>query len=68
MKKAFDLFDKDNDGHITAEELDSVLRSMNMKLTDAELKEMIREVDDNGMLQGGFNFDEIVRGWKGGGC
>uniref|UniRef100_A0A8D1P5Z6 Calmodulin-like protein 3 n=1 Tax=Sus scrofa TaxID=9823 RepID=A0A8D1P5Z6_PIG len=45
FKEAFSLFDKDGDGTITTKELVTVLRSLGQNLTEAELQDMIHEVD-----------------------
>lgn len=45
---AFRVFDKDNSGTISTEELRNVLRSLGENLTDAELDEMIKLADKNG--------------------
>jgi len=58
MKEAFNLFDKDGDGKITTKELSVVMRSLGQKPTEAELKDMIREVDiDN---SGTIEFGEFI--------
>lgn len=50
LREAFNVFDRDNDGFITAEELRHVMTSMSEseQLTDVELDAMIREADQNG--------------------
>ena len=48
FQEAFSLFDKDGDGKICTQELGTVLRSLGQKPTEAELKEMIREIDIDG--------------------
>ena len=47
-KEAFSLFDKDGDGTITSKELGTVMRSLGQKPTEAELEEMISQVDADG--------------------
>lgn len=49
FKQAFRLFDKDDDGCITAVELKSVMTSIGQYPTQEELEEMIAEVDTDGM-------------------
>jgi Ca2+-binding EF-hand superfamily protein len=46
LKLAFSIFDKDDSGRITAEEMSSVMSQVG--LTKAELDEMIKEVDEDG--------------------
>ncbi|XP_045405152.1 calmodulin-alpha-like [Lemur catta] len=48
FKEAFSLFDKDGDGTITAKELGTVMRSLEQSTTEAELQDMINEVDADG--------------------
>ena len=48
IKQAFSLFDKNGDGKITTKELGTVMESLGENPTEAELKEMISEVDTDG--------------------
>lgn len=48
FKDAFTLFDKDNDGVVTAKELSTVLKSLGHSPTEQELGEMIASVDTDG--------------------
>ena len=52
LKEAFSLFDKDGDGTITTKELGTVMRSLGQNPTEAELQDMINEVDadENGTI------------------
>jgi calmodulin len=43
------MFDKDNDGTISSTELGVVMRSLGQNPTEQELKDMINEVDVDGM-------------------
>jgi len=58
FKEAFSLFDKDGDGKITTKELGTVMRSLGQNPTEAELKEMIAEVDAN--KNGTIEFQEFL--------
>ena len=52
FKEAFSLFDKDNNGIITIEELEVTMKSLGQNPTETELRDMINEVDadDNGSI------------------
>ncbi|XP_067126699.1 uncharacterized protein [Centruroides vittatus] len=48
FKEAFSLFDKEGSGQITTKELAMVIKSLGLNPTEAELQEMIKEVDSKG--------------------
>merc|ERR1712169_155031 len=58
FKEAFSLFDKDGDGTITTKELGTVMRSLGQNPTEAELQDMINEVDADG--SGIIDFPEFL--------
>ena len=45
------MFDKDGDGTITTSEFGVVMRSLGQSPTEAEIQDMINEVDIDGKLQ-----------------
>ncbi|KAF1898302.1 hypothetical protein Lal_00033068 [Lupinus albus] len=58
FKKAFSFYDKDGDGYITTKELGTVMRSLGQNPTEAELKDIINEVDADG--SGTIDFPEFL--------
>ncbi|RLM98436.1 uncharacterized protein C2845_PM06G33360 [Panicum miliaceum] len=59
LREAFKVFDKDQNGYISAAELRHVMINLGEKLTDEEVEQMIREADVDG--DGQVNYDEFVR-------
>lgn len=57
-KEAFLLFDKDNNGTISASELGAIMRSLNMNPTETELQDMVNEIDVDG--NGSIDYEEFV--------
>lgn len=60
FKEAFSLFDKDGDGTITTKELGTVMRSLGQNPTEAELQDMINEVDADGE----YNISGSTSRWR----
>ena len=58
FKDSFQVFDKDGDGFITANELSSVMSSLGQNPTDSEIADMINEVDADG--DGRIDFPEFL--------
>ncbi|KAI6078827.1 Calmodulin, striated muscle [Aix galericulata] len=58
FKEAFSLFDRDGDGCITTKELGTVMRSLGQNPTEAELQDMVGEVDADG--SGTVDFPEFL--------
>ncbi|GAA0172214.1 calmodulin-related [Lithospermum erythrorhizon] len=59
MKEAFDLYDKDKNGKISASELHSVLKNLGEKVSIKDCKKMISSVDVDG--DGCVNFEEFKK-------
>ncbi|CAL0328089.1 unnamed protein product [Lupinus luteus] len=59
LKEAFKVFDKDQDGYISATELRHVMINLGEKLSDEEVKQMIKEADLDG--DGQVNYDEFAK-------
>ena len=58
FKEAFNIFDKDKDGYITAKELGDLIRNLGQTPSEAELQNMINEVDINN--NGAIDFKEFL--------
>jgi calmodulin len=58
FKEAFEIFDKDRDGFITIKELGEIMKNLGQTPTDAELQDMINEVDVDG--NGNIDFKEFL--------
>jgi len=58
FREAFQLFDKDSNGTISTKELGMVMRSLGQNPTEAELMDMINEVDTDG--SGAVDFPEFL--------
>ncbi|XP_066297709.1 calmodulin-like isoform X1 [Branchiostoma lanceolatum] len=57
-RDAFDVFDRDRDGAISAKELGSAMRSLGMDPTEFEIQELLNEVDTDGT--GTIYFSEFL--------
>lgn len=49
LKEAFTLFDKNGDGHISANELGQVLRAIGQNPTEATIQEVMTKADKDGV-------------------
>ena len=58
FSEAFSLFDKEGKGTITADDLGTVVRSLGLNPSEAELKNMLKDVDAGG--NGTIEFPEFL--------
>ena len=61
MKKAFAVFDKDEDGFISVEDLKSVLTNLDQNFTEQEINDMVRETDTDGDGKISYNGEMLYR-------
>ncbi|WVZ54614.1 hypothetical protein U9M48_005384 [Paspalum notatum var. saurae] len=59
LREAFRVFDQDNNGFISRDELGHVLQNLGESLSDEELAEMLREADVDG--DGQINYTEFAK-------
>ncbi|CAL5339753.1 unnamed protein product [Camellia sinensis] len=59
LKEAFKVFDKDQDGYISPNELRNVMVNLGERPTDEEVEQMIRDADLDG--DGLIDYKEFVR-------
>ena len=57
-KEAFNIFDKDGDGAISAKEIGTVMRVLGNNPTEAELEEIVKSLDHN--QNGSVDFPEFM--------
>ncbi len=48
LREAFQVFDKNGDGFVVAEEIKSVMKSIGKQISDAEIEEILGKADING--------------------
>ena len=53
IREIFSLFDKDADGFVETSQLGTIIRGLNMNPSEAEVAEMVKDVDPDG--RGTFN-------------
>jgi calmodulin len=58
FKEAFEIFEKDKDGYITTKELGDIMKNLGQTPSEAELQDMINEVDIDG--NGTIDFKEFL--------
>ncbi|XP_028403725.1 neo-calmodulin-like [Dendronephthya gigantea] len=58
IREAFNIFDKDGNGYITASELRHFLSSLGYNMTEAELMDMMNKIDADG--NGAIDFPEFL--------
>ncbi|CAF1008581.1 unnamed protein product [Adineta ricciae] len=59
LKDAFDVFDTDESGKISQNELGNILKALNIKINDNQLKQLVVDMDSD--QSGEIEFDEFCR-------
>ncbi|KAH3758199.1 hypothetical protein Pelo_9908 [Pelomyxa schiedti] len=59
IKEAFRIFDKDNSGSISSQELRNVLNNLGENLNEEEIEELVKEADVDG--DGQINYEEFLK-------
>ena len=59
MLEAFQIFDADGNGNISADELRQIMENLGERLTQEEVEDMVKEADIDG--DGQINYEEFVR-------
>lgn len=62
IREAFEVFDKNQDGRISFDELKQILTSLGQNLMDSEIAALIKEVDEN--KDGFIDFEEFRNLYK----
>ena len=65
LMEAFRVFDVDQNGFISADELREIMKNLGQKLSEDEIEEMISEADKDG--DGQLNIEGKGVVWRGGG-
>jgi len=63
LKAVFKQVDKDNDGRITKEELETAMHELGSPATEDQIDKMMKEADVN--ENGSLNFQEFSKAWNG---
>ena len=63
LRKAFQQYDKDGNGYITAKELREVMEGVGEQLSSKEVQKMINAADSDG--DGRIDYTEFVKMMKG---
>ena len=58
IREIFTLFDKNSDGYVNTSELGTIIRGLDMQPTQAEVKEMEKDVDPND--SGSFEQNSLI--------
>ena len=59
LLEAFQTFDKDGSGKVSAEELKQIIKNVGEEISDDELAEMIKEADKDG--DGQVDYEEFIK-------
>jgi calmodulin len=57
LRECFELFDSDKSGHISSSEFKNVLQALDIKVSDVELKNLIKSIDKDN--SGEIDFEEF---------
>ena len=57
-KNIFEMHDSNKDGNVNSIELANILKSININISDEEIKEIMREIELEG--NGEINYDEFI--------
>ena len=57
-KNIFDMYDSNKDGNVNSLELANILKSININISDEEIKEIMTEIDLEG--NGQINYEEFI--------
>merc|ERR1712039_1157743 len=57
LKVCFDLFDTKKQDFLSADDLGEIMRAMGFRPTEEELKDLLKEIDEDG--SGSMDFDEF---------
>jgi Ca2+-binding EF-hand superfamily protein len=61
LRKAFELFDKNGDGLVSARELQKSARLLGVNLSDAETQAVVHYLDRNGHHKGQIEYEELFQ-------
>lgn len=60
FKIAFELFDKDGNGCVTANELGAIMRAIGLDPSEEELANLVMRIDDDGKFAGSMTAWQVA--------